>query len=99
MAQLKMYRGTPTNDTPHGLCGTCVHGHIRRDVNNNEIVRCDETRPSSAIRYPITECSDYQDKSETSLYEYKQIAWMIDVNSKTGKIGFEKPKSEDYREY
>ncbi len=99
MAKLNIINGTPVNHHRHGICGTCVHSHITKDVNGTESVTCDEGRDRVVTRHPIIECSDYHNKSETSLFEYKQIAWIITVDAKANKIGFEKPKTEDYRDY
>ena len=44
------------------------------------------------LRYEAISCSKYDDARKPDLDTLKQIAWRIDTDKKTGRIGFISPK-------
>lgn len=69
--------GTPLHGT--SLCGTCIHAHIARGFRESEeLVLCAAHEPVRRVPFRVRECSGYLDKTRQSLYEMKQIAWLLD---------------------
>jgi hypothetical protein len=77
------------------LCKSCRHAHVTKGLaESSETVTCHAF--STRVMPPIiTECNQYDDKSQTSLWDMKAIAWVLVNDKKTGKIGFMNAK--DYK--
>lgn len=96
----KVRDGTPYHGGK-GLCHSCKHSQVFRGGPESDItVRCQTFYEQPIfITRPVVECSDYASKVDKSLYEMKQIGWVL--ATKNGKtIGFvsareAKKKSED----
>ncbi|MDX2181025.1 MAG: hypothetical protein SFV18_15630 [Bryobacteraceae bacterium] len=43
------------------------------------------------LRETIVECSRHRPANASSLYEMEARAWLIDVKTKNGRVGFVKP--------
>lgn len=85
---LKIKGGTTQGQT--NLCKTCRDAHITRDRNNQEITVCNTGR-ARLIKAPIAECNRYDNEALPSLYDLKAIAWVVNTDKKTNKVGFLSP--------
>lgn len=87
MANLKIHGGTRDGFT--SLCHTCSNSLIRKgSAMGQELVICQAIHPNRQITYPIVECSDFYDKSLPSLRAMNEIAYFINADKRTGKVGF-----------
>lgn len=41
-----------------------------------------------AITYPVVECNEYRDSTLPSLTDMTKIAWIVNADRKTGRVGF-----------
>lgn len=88
------------------LCASCCHAIIRRGVqSSHDSTHCkalsyDHPLP---IEHKVTECNRYDDGKAPSLYEMKNIAWLILPNRKIGgRTGFMPPdeaKKQEHQNY
>ena len=86
MTHIKIYQGTRSVDAPR-LCDTCANGVVMRGpAESEEIVHCWLMEKSIEMR--VTECNRYVDRSRPSLREMKEIAWVLQSDTKRQKIGF-----------
>ena len=80
------------NGTPmHGpsLCETCCNGHIARGyLLGEEVVVCTATTPDREMRFRVRECTNYLDKNRQSLYEMRQMAWLLAPRGPKRQAGF-----------
>ena len=85
--------GTP-NYRSQPLCVTCRSATTMQGYSKSEyIVHC--ARFDKNVPFPIYQCSGYDDKRQASVYDMKEIAWVL-VTKKMGRdIGFVSAK--DYR--
>jgi hypothetical protein len=80
--------------TPGGcesLCKTCAQGHIITGFRASEIeVYCRTFYIEREIRFPVRECTFYEDKRLAKKHEMEEIAWHL--RSTNGKpmrnVGF-----------
>jgi len=71
------------------LCESCCNAHIARGYGLNEVVTvCTATSPDHRIRFRVRECTSYTDKQRQSLYEMKQIAWVLAPRGPKRRAGF-----------
>ena len=71
------------------LCRSCRQATIARGhAVSEELVKCEFF---GRLRYPIAECTDYQNKDETSLQAMRETAWVILPDKHTGQLGFVTP--------
>ena len=86
------------NGTPlHGksLCDTCARAHIARGYGEGEVLMiCQATTPDHRVRYRVRECSNYLDLQRETLYDMKQIAWVLMPREGKRKAGFVPAGSE-----
>lgn len=52
------------------------------------LVICQATSPEHRVRYRVRECSNYLDLQRETLYEMKQIAWVLMPREGKRKAGF-----------
>jgi hypothetical protein len=79
--------GTPLHGPP--LCETCVYAHIARGFRESEeLVQCAAHEPVHRVPFRVRECSGYLDKTRESLYEMKQIAWLLAPRGPKRAAGF-----------
>jgi hypothetical protein len=87
------------NGTPlHGpsLCETCSRAHIARGFGEGEVlVICQATSPEHRVRYRVRECSNYVELQRETLYEMKQIAWILMPREGKRKAGFVPARDEE----
>ena len=80
---LKVIRGTRSGDR---LCDTCRKAYlIRGPGESQEAIECSVL--SRTPRWPVVECSMYDDKRMVSLREMRETAWVLTGEVK-GKVGF-----------
>ncbi len=75
----------------HGpsLCDTCAYAHIARGFRESEeLVLCAAHEPVHRVPFRVRECSGYLDKTRESLYEMKQIAWLLAPRGPKRAAGF-----------
>src|SRR5579864_4680308 len=81
----KVHGGTP--QSKQSLCLSCRWGLVIRGVNFQEIVACQLPRPTLLIKFPVVECSNYDDKRVPSKWDMEQIAWQVHSRNR-GPVGF-----------
>jgi hypothetical protein len=87
---LKVLNGTRSLHAPR-LCDSCVSGVIRRGASeSDEHVFCTATRRNVDIR--VVECNIYRNRSHPPLWALKEIAWVLQTDSRRERIGFIKAK-------
>ena len=80
--------------TPEGyesLCKTCTRGHIRSGfLATEEEVFCRTFYIEREIRFPVRQCTFYEDRRLTSKEDMEEIAWHLrSTNGKpTRNVGF-----------
>lgn len=84
--RLKVLNGTRSELAPR-LCDTCQSGVVRRGAaESDEHIYCSFIRREVKMR--VVECNVYSDRLQPSLWDLKQIAWVLDTDSKRTQIGF-----------
>jgi hypothetical protein len=80
------------NGTPlHGesLCETCLNGHIERGYRESEeLVICQSTYPEHRVMFRVRDCSRYVERQRQALCDMQKIAWILDEQGHTRKVGF-----------
>ena len=90
--KLKIIGGTPHGGT--SLCVTCRNALTMKGQNLQlETLCCYHSNPVR-VRFPICECSGYDDKRLPNLYDMKSIAWNIETRNR-GKVGFQGNTEKD----
>ena len=89
MVAIKVKGGTPEGF--ESLCKTCTQGHIITGFRANEVeVHCRTFYIEREIRFPVRECTFYEDKRLAKKHEMEEIAWHL--RSTNGKpmrnVGF-----------
>lgn len=88
--RLKVLDGTRSLHAPR-LCDSCVSGVVRKGASeSDEHVFCRTTRCDVPLR--VVECNQYHDRALPSLWDMRQIAWVLQTDSKRQKIGFMRAK-------
>ena len=86
MTQIKVFQGTRSVDAQR-LCDSCSNGVVMRGpAESQERVYC--MLMERKIEMRITECNRYIDRTQPSLWAMKEIAWVLQSDSKRQKIGF-----------
>lgn len=89
--RLKFATGATASHAEGSLCLSCRNGQsIRGQGINEEIVHC--THLGERVRFRVTECSSYDDRSKPTLRAMSQIAWQVSSDKKTKQIGFLTPQ-------
>ena len=79
--------GTPLHS--QSLCETCTRAHIARGYSESErLVICQATTPEHRVPFSVRECSNYVELQRESLYEMRQIAWVLMPREGKRKAGF-----------
>jgi hypothetical protein len=69
------------------LCDTCQYGVVRRGApESDEEIFC--TLTEQRLARAVVECNRYLDRTLPSLWDMRQIAWVLDTDSKRQRIGF-----------
>ena len=86
MTKIKVFHGTRSVDAPR-LCDSCESGLISRGAaDSEEFVFC--MRMNRRVSARVTECNQYVDRTQPPLWALKELAWVLQVDSKRQKIGF-----------
>src|SRR6201984_554108 len=90
---VRIKNGTPLYG--QSLCETCSRAHIARAFGEGEVlVICQATSPEHRGRYRVRECSNYMYLQRETLYEIKQIAWVLMPREGKRKAGFVPARDE-----
>lgn len=88
--RIRVLNGTRSLHAPR-LCDTCQNGVVTRGSSeSDEKVHCMVLRHRVTQR--IVECNQYVDRSQPSLWDMRQIAWVLQTDAKRQKIGFLRAK-------
>lgn len=69
------------------LCDTCQYGVVRRGApESDEQIYCTYTKQHLARA--VVECNRYIDRNLPSLWDMRQIAWVLDTDTRRQRIGF-----------
>lgn len=85
-------------DTPihsqTSLCLSCRCSQVTHGQSLDEDIVLCHNRGSEPwrVRIRVSECSDYEDKSLSPLWEMEKIAWRVSADKLSGRIGFLDPK-------
>jgi len=84
-------RSRAASDSRQNLCLKCWNYHGRKyAIDDSEVhLCCTMSNHPQRLRGPVSQCSDFQDKSKPNKHELDKIAWIIDPNHK--KVGFIPP--------
>lgn len=86
MTQIKVFQGTRSSDAPR-LCDSCSNGVVMRGpAESEERIYCMLMERKLEMR--VTECNRHVDRAQPSLWAMKEIAWVLQSDSKRQKIGF-----------
>jgi len=86
MTSIKVFQGTRSAEAPR-LCDTCSNGVVMRGAaHSEEYVHC--SLMEKPIQMRVTECNRYVDRTLPPLWAMKEIAWVLEADSKRQKIGF-----------
>ena len=83
------------------LCLTCrYYRRVRYGLDDREERTCNHTGNSwFPLRGPVSECTDYIDKSRPYMHDMEKIAWTIETSKRTvgfnPEIKFVPPKKRD----
>lgn len=84
--KLKVVGGTRSLESPR-LCDTCQYGVVKRGApESDEEIYCMYTK--QRLARAVVECNRYADRNLPSLWDMRQIAWVLDADSKRQRIGF-----------
>src|SRR5579872_6659838 len=95
------YRGVE-GGTPVGppLCRTCHSSmYIKGKAEGQELLFCSkiDTWYDTPLPFEAYECSAYSDKRLPDLYDMKKVAWIIQSDALTKRVGFLPPKSPEHK--
>jgi hypothetical protein len=86
MTMIKVFQGTRSLDARR-LCDSCSNGVVMRGAaESEELVYCSVMDKPVPMR--VTECNRYVDRAQPALWAMKEIAWVLEADSKRQKIGF-----------
>ncbi|HYZ86292.1 MAG TPA: hypothetical protein VE621_17905 [Bryobacteraceae bacterium] len=92
--RVRIFHGTRSPDAPR-LCDTCESGVVLRGASeSDEHVFCNLLERRISTR--VVECNRYVDRSAPSLWDMRQIAWILHSDANRRPIGFLTAK--DWRE-
>ena len=88
--KLKILDGTRSSCAPR-LCDTCQSGLVRKGAaESDERIYC--IFMERDIKTRVVECNRYVDRSQPSLWEMRQIAWVLRNDPQREAIGFIRAK-------
>jgi len=83
---LKIMSGTRSPESPR-LCDTCDSGMVHRGAaESDEHVYC--TIIERQVHTRVVECNRYQNRSRPSLWDLRQIAWVLRTDARRQPMGF-----------
>jgi hypothetical protein len=83
-------RGGTVDHGQRSLCETCRSATIIRGARlGDEIVECDRlSYHNQRVPFPVVSCSSYRDRSQASLREMEEIAWLLRSDPHRNQVGF-----------
>ena len=91
MVTIKVKGGTPQGCD--SLCWTCTHGHIIKGFRaTEEEVFCRFFYIEREIRFPVSQCTFYEDRRLASKREMEEIAWILRTDTPRRRVGFVSPE-------
>lgn len=91
MVTIKVRGGTPQGGET--LCGTCSYGHLIKGFRaTEEEVFCRYFYLEREIRFPVSECTFYEDRRLASKREMEDIAWILRTDMPRRRVGFISPE-------
>ena len=86
-------RGT-VNHGRRSLCESCRSATVIRGPRlGDEIVECAAlSERNRRVPFPVTTCSDYNDRNRPTLYEMQDIALILNAEPRRTMAGFGKPE-------
>jgi hypothetical protein len=93
MARVIMRGGTVT-DPKQSLCETCRHAQVTTGANLNEnYVHCYSA--GEDVKFKVAQCNQYSEFGKQTLGEMANIAWVIEIDKRTRKMGFVSPAERE----
>jgi hypothetical protein len=87
MVTIRVQGGTPEGS--ESLCRTCSRGHIITGFRASEQeVYCRTFYIEREIRFPVRECTFYEDRRLASKEDMEQIAWFLTTRKAGRIVGF-----------
>jgi hypothetical protein len=87
MVSIKVKGGTPSGYET--LCRTCSRAHIIKGfLASEEQIFCQVFYIEREIRFPVSECTRYEDKRLASKGEMEDIAWFLTTRKAGRSVGF-----------
>jgi hypothetical protein len=96
---VKVQGGTAEHGVP-SLCLSCRNGvHVKGPRVSDVVTHCRAIpyRPAQ-VTFPVTSCSDYDDRSKPSLWKMEEIAWVLRSDPTRNRIGFVHAKDLSHEE-
>jgi hypothetical protein len=91
MVTIKIKGGTPQGSGT--LCQTCSYGHLIKGFRaTEEEVFCRYFYLEREIRFPVSECTFYEDRRLASKKEMEDIAWILRTDMPRRRVGFISPE-------
>jgi len=87
MVAIRVKGGTPRG--ADSLCRTCTRGHVIKGFGETEEeVFCRFFYIEREIRFPVSECTFYEDRRIASLSAMEEIAWFLTTRKPGRTVGF-----------
>lgn len=82
-------RGGTTSDQNTTLCLSCRFATVIDGARqSDQIIACSQLGKNDRVRFVVTSCTGYSDKSLPSLYHMEDIAWILRSDPKRKQMGF-----------
>lgn len=82
-------KGTKTSRNDSPLCFTCLNGMVVRGQAESQLaITCQAGMYPVPVRWHVSECNSYSDKSLPSLHSLEKIAWRFSVDDRKKTMGF-----------
>ena len=87
--RIKVQGGT-VNHGQRSLCETCRWSTVIRGAKlGDQIVECNQLSfENQRVPFPVASCSRYGDRSQPSLREMEEIAWILRSDPHRSHVGF-----------
>lgn len=83
---IKIEQGTAFH-SGQNLCRSCVYGWVR-ETTKEEAIFCENVQPTIRMRDPVVRCSQYKDKTATSLNDMYKMAFILETDKRKNVVGF-----------
>jgi hypothetical protein len=89
MIVIKVKNGTPRIEK--SLCETCSQATVVKGANLEHVIKCGIL--DAIMKFAVAECSDYSNRTATSLTQMEKIAWIVESRER-GPVGFQQSTRE-----